>query len=419
MSNISEVPVEVWLPTKWNGRFMSTGNGDGCIYYQFMAYLLSFGFATVSALPGFSGVEMTALFHNPEVTADFVYRATHTGVVIGKEVTKAYYGRPHNKSYYFGCSLGGLQGFKEVQDFPDDFDGVVIGAPAIDYNNLQAAVANYYFLTGPPHSDTFLTADQWRAVHADVMNQCDEIDGVKDGIIETPELCVYRPEELLCSRNTRVTSCLTPTQAETVRNIFSPFYGEDGKFIFPGLEPGTELANIEQYFVGAPNIYPTTWYQNVIFEDPAWDPLKLNLSQIAYSQKKNPFNVETYKGDLSAFKARGGKILSFHGQADSVIASGISNQYYDHVSRSMSLTAKRMDDFYRLFRISGMDHCLGGDGAWFAGQPGAIFPKSPTPQDNMILAIVDWVEEARAPETLTGYKYTNVRSQFPRYRMIF
>lgn len=127
----SGITLEAWLPTNWTGRFLSTGNGgvDGCIQYPDLAYAASFGFATVGANNGHNGTSGYAFYKNPDVVHDFVERSLHTGVVIGKEVTKQYYGAAHKKSYYLGCSTGGRQGFKAVQSYPDDFDGVLAGAP--------------------------------------------------------------------------------------------------------------------------------------------------------------------------------------------------------------------------------------------------------------------------------------------------
>jgi feruloyl esterase len=139
-SAISNITLEAWLPSNWTGRFLSTGNGGlgGCIQYTDVAYGTSFGFATVGANNGHNGTSGEAFYKNTEIVADFAYRSLHTGVVVGKAITKAYYGKKYTKSYYLGCSTGGREGFKEVQDFPQDFDGVVVGAPAVAFNNLSS-----------------------------------------------------------------------------------------------------------------------------------------------------------------------------------------------------------------------------------------------------------------------------------------
>lgn len=139
-SDISNITLEAWLPSNWTGRFLSTGNGglSGCIQYEDIAYGTQLGFATVGANNGHNGTSGEPFYKNTEVVADFVYRSVHTGVVVGKAITEKFYGKKWSKSYYLGCSTGGRQGMKEVQDFPDDFDGVVAGAPAVAFNNLSS-----------------------------------------------------------------------------------------------------------------------------------------------------------------------------------------------------------------------------------------------------------------------------------------
>ncbi|KAF1954184.1 tannase-domain-containing protein [Byssothecium circinans] len=144
-SATSGIRMEAWLPQNWTGRFLSTGNGGlgGCIQYEDIDYATSLGFAAVGTNNGHDGMSGET-FTNLEVVADFAYRAVHTGVVAGKQISQTFYGKNHTKSYYLGCSTGGRQGFKSVQSFPEDFDGVVAGAPAFAFNNLTSWSAGFY-----------------------------------------------------------------------------------------------------------------------------------------------------------------------------------------------------------------------------------------------------------------------------------
>ncbi|KAF8861459.1 putative feruloyl esterase B-2 [Acephala macrosclerotiorum] len=408
-SNRSEITLEAWLPTNWTGRFLSTGNGgiSGCIQYEDMAYAASFGFATVGANNGHNGTSGYAFYMNDDVVADFIYRSLHTGVVVGKQVSEAYYGQAHNKSYYLGCSTGGRQGLKSVQDFPDDFDGVVAGAPASAFNNLTSWSGHFYTILGNSSSPTFVPTSLWTVVHEEVLNQCDLLDGVADGIIEDPTLCQFRPEALQCAPGNS-TNCLTSTQVNSVRQVFSGYYGVDGSLIYPRMEPGSELlAALIMYTSGA-FPYTTDWFRYVIYNDPTWDPASLTIEDAAFASQKNIFNSQTWNGDLSAFQSKGGKLLHYHGQQDPVISSDNSPRYYDHVSNTMSLPSSSLDDFYRFFRISGMGHCSGGPGAWQIGQTTLGAAGNPLEaQSNVFLAMVQWVEQGVAPEIVTGTKYIN------------
>ncbi len=174
-SNQSEITLEAWLPTNWTGRFLSTGNGgiSGCIQYEDLAYAASMGFATVGANNGHNGTSGIAFYQNEDVVADFVYRSVHTGVVVGKQVSETYYGAAHNKSYYRGCSTGGRQGLKSIQDVPADFDGVVAGAPAIAFNNLSSWSGHFFTILGNSSSTNFVPTSLWTVIHQEILNQCD------------------------------------------------------------------------------------------------------------------------------------------------------------------------------------------------------------------------------------------------------
>lgn len=264
----SQLTLETWLPTNWSGRFLSTGNGgvSGCIQYEDIAYASLHGFATVGANNGHNGTSGLPFYNNTEVVADFAYRSVHMGVVVGKQISELYYGTTHKKSYYLGCSTGGRQGLKSVQDFPEDFDGVVAGAPATAFNNLTSWSGHFYTLTGPNGSDTWLSTDLWAVVHTEILKQCDGLDGAVDGIIEDPLVCHFRPETLLCASG-NTSSCLTSTQVQTVRGIFSDYIGVNGSLVYPRMQPGSELLASVILYAGSPFPYTTDWFRYVIYSE--------------------------------------------------------------------------------------------------------------------------------------------------------
>lgn len=400
----SNLTLEAWLPSNWTGRFLSTGNGGmaGCIQYDDVAYGTSFGFATVGANNGHNGTSAKPMENNPGVVEDYVYRSVHTGTVLGKDITKKFYGKKHTKSYYLGCSTGGRQGWKEAQSFPDDFDGIVAGAPAMRFNGLQSRSGSFWGITGPPGAPTHLSPEEWAMVQKNVLVQCDEpLDGVKDGLLEDPNLCQYRPEALICSKG-QTKDCLTGPKVETVRKVFSPLYGNNGTYIYPRIPPG---ANVGFGFaIGEmPFPYSTEWFQYVIWNDTNWDPAQIGPNDYEKASEVNPFNVETWEGDLSKFQARGSKIIHWHGLQDGLISADNSMEYYDHVSRTMGLNSTELDKFYRYFRVSGCGHCSGGDGAARIGNNIANLGGKDA-KNNVLMALVKWVEEDVAPDTITGQR---------------
>jgi Tannase and feruloyl esterase len=261
----SAVHFEAWLPDEWFGRFLGIGNGglDGCrpsftvmllninIYLQIgIDYLnLDYGstlhFASVGSDNGHDGQDGRQFLNNPEVINDFAFRAVHVEAVLGKQIVEAYYGTPHHKSYYLGCSTGGRQATQEALLFPEDFDGLVAGSPATDFNNLGGRqVLLGRFVGAPSHTtDSFIPATLWPIISQEILKQCDGLDGVMDGIITDPDLCTFRPEALLCSSPTSNTSqCVTAPQVAALRNIYQPIFGTEGQLLYPRYDPGAESA---------------------------------------------------------------------------------------------------------------------------------------------------------------------------------
>lgn len=396
------ISLEAWLPLAWNGRFLGTGNGglNGCIQYEDVAYGTSRGFATVGSNNGHNGISGSPFLGNPAAVEDYVRRSLHLSAVLGKMIVAEFYGQAQTRSYYIGCSGGGRQGLREVQEFPGDFDGVVVGAPAVAFANLTSWRGSFYGRAGEPGDARFLTSDEWRMVTEDVLAQCDALDGYVDGIIEAPDLCHYRPAALLCRDDGDEDDirCLTGAQLATVRSVFSDFYGTDGSLIFPRIPPGADPAALAN---GKPFQYSVDWFRYVLHQDPAWDPRTIGQDDYTLSATLDPFGVQTWRGDLSAARSRGVKILHYHGLRDPLITSDNSGRYYEHVSQTMGLTSREMDGFYRYFRVGGMNHCAGGPGAVRIGNR-ADNVAGWQPEGNVLSAIVRWVEDGVAPETIEG-----------------
>ncbi|UQC87358.1 tannase and feruloyl esterase [Colletotrichum lupini] len=400
----SNISLEAWLPSEWSGRFLGTGNGgmNGCIKYGDLNYGATHQFATIGTNNGHDGTSGAPFLNNPGVIEDYVYRAMHLEAQLGKEIAQQYYGKEHTKSYYLGCSTGGRQGFKEAQSFPEDYDGIVAGAPAFDLIALMYWTGQLFLKTGTNETSRFLSPAEWELVYADILKQCDGLDGLEDGILEDPSLCQYRPEGLICADGSS-DSCLSGEQAATVRAVFSPVYGLDGQYIFPRLQPGSNAT--ARLLNGQPHQYPLDWWRYVVYNDTNWNLSTMTPEDYAVASKQDPWKVSTWEGDLSAAKDRGVKILHYHGMQDNAISSDNSERYYNHVSRTMNLPSKELDEFYRYFRISGMAHCRDGTGASMIGGNPETFA-SYDPDANVLAAIVRWVEEDVAPDFILGSRLT-------------
>ncbi|KAK9482559.1 putative Feruloyl esterase b [Lipomyces starkeyi] len=354
-----------------SGRFLSTGNGGlGCIGYEDIEYAASLGFAAIGTNNGHDGTTGQSFLDNPDVIEDFAYRA----------LPRSFTASRTQKATISAARLVGRQGFKEVESFPEDFDAVVAGAPAFSFNNLTSWSCHFLPLTGPVDADTFIPMDMWSAIHQDILNQCDVLDGMNQRV----------PYGTTDSNAPR--SLLALAQRRRQSGVSSQ-------------QPGAELTGAPQtYFTGQP-FGAVDWWRYAIFNDSAWNPFTLKPGDYVTSSNLNLFDIETWNGDLSALQKRGGKVLHYHGLADGVIFSENSPRYYEHVSQTMCLLPTELDDFYRYFRIS-VAHCGGGPSAVFIGNS-ARNTASRDPNENVLMAIVRWVEEGVAPDTILGTAYVN------------
>ena len=409
-TNRSSVIVELFLPPQdaWSGRYLATGNGgiDGCIKYEDIAYGISHGFATTGSNNGHNGTGGLDFYHNEDIVIDFSWRALHTAAEVGKTLIKAFYENEIRTSFYMGCSGGGRQGVQAADLFPDDYDGVLVGAPALNFNYMSAWRSSFLTITGSTNSSSFIKPEVWEGlIHKEILLQCEAIDGI---IIE-PSLCVatFRPEALLCSVHKR-DDCLTVQQVEIVRKVFSPLYGVDGKMVYPPLSPGAEVLATQRLLSGTPFAYSVDWFRYAVYSDPTWDPFWFNISDAQNAQNKNPGNAATWPADLSSFRDRGAKLLIYHGGADQQITGLDTERWYNHLSRGMAARNEDLDHWMRFFRIPGMGHCSGGDGAWQIGQSGvAARGLQYDAQHNILAAIVNWVEHDVAPDSIVGTRFVN------------
>lgn len=357
------------------------------------------------------GTEGLPFFNHPETVIDFAWRSLHTTAEAGKALANAFYGKPHSKSYYLGCSLGGRQGIKSAEMFPTDFDGIVAGAPGVDFNNLVSWRARFFTITGAANSTNFIPATAWKTwIHDEVLRQCDAIDGLKDGIIEDPSLCNFDPSTLLCPQaqpNATTAPCLTAQQVTQLTTIFTPYRYPNGALIFPAMQPGSELTAADRLYAGAPFPYSEDWFKYVVHANPSWDASTFSFPDARAAATLNPGDIRTYPLALHRFEQRGGKLLTYHGQQDGQISSLNTARWYDDLRGERSQAD--MDAWIRFFRVAGMNHCSGGPGAWVFGQGGnkAAAGVPFVKERNVLSAVVEWVERGVKPEVLEGTKFVD------------
>jgi feruloyl esterase len=393
----SHIEIEVWLPTEsWNGKFQAVGNGGwaGVISYPALAAALQEGYATSSTDTGHKGANSLFGIGHPEKVIDYSHRAVHEMTVTAKALITAFYDRGPRLSYWNGCSTGGRQGLMSAQRFPTDFDAIIAGAPANYHSHLHTsdlAVA----VPALKHPGSLLPPEKLAMLNAAVVSACDAGDGVKDGLLADPRTCRFDPSVLLC-RNGEGDNCLTTAQLETVKRVYAPVKASKGDLIFPGKAPGSETGWTAVSTNSTAPIPVALGSFQLAYNDANWDWRTFDLDRDVKVVDDRTGFVNAIDPDLRAFKARGGKLLMYHGWNDVAIAPENSINYYSSVLEKMGGS---QSDWFRLFMAPGMGHCGGGVGP---------------SQVNYMAALERWREKGVAPDHLTAFRVNNNRVDMTR-----
>lgn len=382
--------VEIRLPvSNWNGRVLMAGCGGlcGAIQMERTDDALVRKYAVAHTDMGHAETDM-AFANDPAALEDFAHRSTHVGTLLLKAVVKAYYNRAQDYAYFRGCSTGGRQGLTAALLYPDDYDGIVAGAPA-----AGAAVPNIaWALKANTRADgsNILGAQAIRTLHDGVSKACDLNDGVADGIVGDPPSCAFKPETLACSKD-NAKDCLTLEQIDAASKIYTGVPG----FASQGFAKGGELGwlrglvrgdqpagfegvarNYLRRFADLPNAPKT-----ITDLDFAKTPVRLAPVDALPS-----FGADGKR--IAGFEKAGGKLLLYHSWSDDSLTPATAIDVYTAHEKSFG-GADKLDPFFKLFVIPGMRHCRGGEG------PDAV---------DFLSAIEQWVEKGRAPEALIATK---------------
>jgi feruloyl esterase len=388
-SSDSDIKAEFWLPASgWNRKLQVVGNGGwaGVISYGAMAEAVKAGYATASTDTGHSSTGGGFVLGHPEKLIDFSWRSEHETTVKAKAIVQAFYGDTAKRSYWNGCSTGGRQALKEAQMFPDDFDGIIAGAPG--NRNLMALWVAHAALKDAASN---IPKEKYPLIHKAVLNACDATDGVKDGLIEDPTRCHFSPEVLLCKGGDGP-DCLTAEQVDAVRKIYVPAkHPKTGKDLFGPLAPGSELG--WAVMAGGPEPYSAALDQAkfVVFKDANWDWRTFDFKKdVARFELKENLIMNATDPNISKFFRHNGKLLMYQGWNDQNVSPYNTVNYFLSVQEAMG--ASKTADNIRLFMAPGMAHCSGGEGP-------NVFDKIGT--------LDRWVEEGKTPDRMEAKHLTN------------
>ena len=427
----SRIGMELWMPARWNGKLLALGNHGfaGEFEGSYMALGLRRGYAVVTTDTGHSSRDETegtfnvgnAAFAtgNPVAVEDFAWRGIHEAAVAAKALVSRHYGIAARRSYFYGCSTGGRQAMREVQQFPGDFDGVISGAAPMYWSRLMTHQIHLY-RSGMLHSGSQISQAKLDLVQKAVTAECDARDGLVDGVIANPRQCRWKPKSLICRPGVDPANCLTPDEAKAIEAVHAPVkYPKTGAEYYPGLAPGGESSwRLVQAFspVAANN------FRYLVFDDPAWTP-DVNtdfwsIAALSQAPGARTALIDTINPDISAFRQRGGKLLQYHGWNDESMSPNFALQYYAQVIDMQPTPDKlaRTQDSHRLFMVPGMNHCYGGAGPTHFGQLRAR-PSPVLDADHDPLEALDrWVEKGVAPERIVATQYSadgSVQRQMP------
>jgi len=394
--------VWVWLPNSWNGRFQGVGGGGyttGLVPANIIGAVAR-GYAAVTTDGGHASTAPTASWGllspgnvNLYNLQNFASVSLNDMTVLGKQVTEAYYGKPISKSYWNGCSTGGRQGLMMAQRYPDAYDGILAEAPAINW--AEFIPAEFWPQRVMQKMGYFPSQCELNAITAAAVDACDELDGLKDGVVGMPGQCTFDPQSVVgkpysCADTSGTVS---DKAATIVKSIWTGARDSEGEFQWYGLTqqaPLNYLANTTcaangTSCVGVPFPYSADWHRIFLQRNDSFDPYSLTDAEwdFAFHLSKNKYTsiIGTNDPDLSFFRKSGGKMITWHGLADDRIFFNGTVDYYERV---LDLDPQARD-FYRFYSAPGVGHCRGGNGA---------FPS------DALGTLVKWVEEGEAPERL-------------------
>ena len=401
----TEINFELLLPEEWNGRFMMGGGGGyvGTVQNSALSYgALEQGYATVGTDTGHvgGGIEASWAFNNPERQENFGHRAIHLTAEVAKALIEHHYSQAPEYSYFIGCSRGGGQGMMESQRYPNDFDGIVAGAPAYYWTALTAGFVQTQqaiYPTGDTNNPV-LTPENLELLSSSILSACDETDGVKDGMMTDPRQCPFSPTDLpLCPNDTSAADCVTSRQLAAIQAVYNGPTANDEQLFF-GFNYGgeNEPGGWDSWVVGGgplqmpgmPNAhygFGTELYKYFVFNDPEWDYTKYDFSTWRTDTAAASKILDAIDTDLSAFRNQNGKIIYWTGWSDLALTPLGTINYYEE------LEARDNDvrDYARLYMLPGVLHCANGPGP---------------DQVDWVEAIRTWVEDGQAPDRLVASK---------------
>ena len=396
-----EIYFELFLPQQWNGRFLMSGNGGfaGMIQNDLVTYV-NRGYALVATNTGHTGSPIKAdwALNNMERQVNFGKLAVHRTAVVSKSIINKFYCSAPSYSYFLGCSRGGGQAMMEAQQYPDDFDGIVAGAPAFDWPAIGAKFINVCQANYPDPKNLqhpVITNDNLKLLQKLVFEQCDKLDGLSDQILNDPRNCQVDLSKLpVCPSDVAASECFTKQQLNAIKAVYEPLVIDNAQ-VYPGFPPGLEAANgswdvwiTGSGMQGMPSLhylFGTDMFKYLVYNDPSWDYSKYGFNNFLKETAYAAAFLNATSTDYSGLKKSNGKMIMYHGWNDPALSALATVQHYEEAMKKNNDLLSTV----RLFMMPGMLHCADGTG------PDSV---------DWVVLIQDWVEKNKTPERVVASK---------------
>lgn len=387
------IRFQVSLPIDgWQGRFMYHAPGGLAGVLGDTTSLLADGFAMATTDTGHEGENDPAFVRDDKAFLNFAFRANHLATIVAKGIIAAFYGKEAEHAYLWGCSNGGRAALVEALRYPEDYDGIIAGAPALGWGEEMLP---WGLAAARRQAEHPLTLESLELLNAASDAACDLLDGVEDDVIGDPRQCTVEKlnlEGLLCEQG-QSSGCLTAGQIETARFTYNGVVDESGQVLSPGVYPGAEAAgDWKLWVVGEPAFMPQAANElmggiiaDVLHDQPGFQLDQFDVVGDRQTLFRATIAVDVPPPDFTNYRQRGGKLILYNGWQDMPCRADALTDYWAQAARMNGEEA--LNDFARLYMVPGMLHCTAGPGAWAA---------------DYVQAIVDWVEEEQAPGALVG-----------------
>lgn len=392
----SEITLQIWLPVQWNGKLVGTGGGgtNGGLFGAPLTLQdpVKKGYVTFATDAGHKTSDSAKFaYDSQQQYIDWAYRANHLAAVFAKDLAASYYGKRPARSYFHGCSNGGRDALMLAQRYPDDYDAIISGAPAAAWTELGTSFMWYaHALHGNPGAPEL--GDKLDLIRSAILEQCDLLDGVNDGLLENPLQCDFNPASLACGAGQKDDTCLTEDEVVAMQKVYSGPMLKDGTSIYPGMPVGGEIPDHWQHWMlttkkGGTQISEQV-FRWMVHRDPKWSWEQFDIERdYELARQRMSSITDADNPDISKFVGAGGKLLMYHGWNDAAIPATATINYVEQVRDAIGSDA---DKSIRLFMAPGVGHCSGGEG----------------PHDfDMLHELDQWVETGVAPERVTATQF--------------